>query len=53
MHDSEARKHFLNIRDEREEPKRPLGFTAPKATTWKHLYQQPYGLPGSMIEENE
>lgn len=54
VHDSKARKHYLNIRDEREEVKRPLGFQPPKNNvTIRDLYQQPYGVPWQHIVDAE
>lgn len=50
MKDSEARQHYLSIRAERQQPKRPLGFEVaqPKSSDF---YRQPYGLPNSHFEE--
>lgn len=52
VHESRARKHYLNIRSDREQPKRAMGFQPPKnSVTPKQLFQQPYGVPWQYVTD--
>lgn len=55
IHESRAREHYLNIRAEREEVRRPMGFQRPRANnvTPRQLYQQPYGIPWQQVTDWE